>query len=79
MTGIDRTICCTLTPLLPFLANDVRVPLGAPPSRSDASGDNEDEDDEKEKAKEEPDYICASFADVSTLNCVSFPVFAVWG
>lgn len=43
-------------------ANDFRVPLGAPPTRSEAGGDDEDEE---EKEKEEPDYICASFADVS--------------
>lgn len=47
---------------LPIAANDYRVPLGAPPSRSEGGDDDDDED---EKEKEEPDYICASFADVS--------------
>lgn len=45
-------------------ANDYRVPLGAPPPRSEAG----DEDEDEEKEKEEPDYICASFADVSKFN-----------
>ena len=48
------------------LANDFRVPLGAPPPRSEG-GDDDDDEDEKEKEKEEPDYICASFADVSNV------------
>ena len=52
-------------------ANDFRVPLGAPPSRSEGGDEDNDDEDEKEKEKEEPDYICASFADVSNFRLIS--------
>lgn len=55
----------TYPPLVTLpVANNYRVPLGAPPPRSEG-GDDDDDEDEKEKEEEEPDYICASFADVS--------------